>query len=785
MESKPTDFVHLHVHTDYSLLDSTIRIDDLLEKVKEFGMSAVAMTDTNNLSGSIEFYIKAKEAGITPIIGCELNVAPGSRMERHPRMGKNVLRRLVVLAENNTGYHNLIRLSSAGYLESAYPLPCVDRELLQKHREGLIVMSACLEGEIACHLKAGRKEAAVEAARSYLSIFGSGNFFLEITDNGLPIQKKVNTGILEISKQLSIPVVAANDCRYLIRKDWEAYDVLRCIRTGKTLKDSNRTKFKTDQFYFRSADEMKTLFNHHPDAIANTMRIADRCKVDIPWGKVILPQVETDAGESPDEKLRKDALSGLKDRLKDQEASLHEMYRKRLSDELSVIQAKGLAEYFLVISDFVNYAKKNHIPVGPGRGSAAGSLVLYATGITNIDPIRYGLYFERFLNPDRVSMPDIDLDFSQEGRDEIVRYVTDKYGNDRVAQIITFGKMLARGAIRDVGRVLNIPYDEVDRIAKLIPNILNISIDMAIQSEPRLQKEEKRNERVKKLLSLSRSLEFLKRHSSTHAAGVVISDAPLMERVPLCKSPKGEIVTQYSMDDLWTVGLTKFDFLGLKSLTVIKTALQFIKDGRRQELDIDKIPLDDQKTFQLLMSGKTDGIFQMESSGMKKILLKMKPDCFEDIIALIALYRPGPMNMIPEFISRKHGKKKIAYEVPELKEILKETYGIIVYQEQLMKIASVISNYTMAEADILRRVISRNKPDKMRQEKSKFLAGAKIKKISEQKAKKIWKQMATFAEYGFNKSHSAAYAMITYQTDYLKAHYPREFTAAERKSKQF
>ena len=783
MESKPTDFVHLHVHTDYSLLDSTIRIDDLLEKVKEFGMSAVAMTDTNNLSGSIEFYIKAKEAGITPIIGCELNVAPGSRMERHPRMGKNVLRRLVVLAENNTGYHNLIRLSSAGYLESAYPLPCVDRELLQKHREGLIGMSACLEGEIACHLKAGRKEAAVEAARSYLSIFGSGNFFLEITDNGLPIQKKVNTGILEISKQLSIPVVAANDCHYLIRKDWEAYDILRCIRTGKTLKDSNRTKFKTDQFYFRSADEMKTLFNHQPDAIANTMRIADRCKVDIPWGKVILPQVETDAGESPDEKLRKDALSGLKDRLKDQEASLHEMYRKRLSDELSVIQSKGLAEYFLVISDFVNYAKKNHIPVGPGRGSAAGSLVLYATGITNIDPIRYGLYFERFLNPDRVSMPDIDLDFSQEGRDEIVRYVTDKYGNDRVAQIITFGKMLARGAIRDVGRVLNIPYDAVDRIAKLIPNILNISIDMAIQSEPRLQKEEKRNERVKKLLSLSRSLEFLKRHSSTHAAGVVISDAPLMERVPLCKSPKGEIVTQYSMDDLWTVGLTKFDFLGLKSLTVIKTALQFIKDGRRQELDIDKIPLDDQKTFQLLMSGKTDGIFQMESSGMKKILLKMKPDCFEDIIALIALYRPGPMNMIPEFISRKHGKKKIAYEVPELKEILKETYGIIVYQEQLMKIASVISNYTMAEADILRRVISRNKPDKMRQEKSKFLAGAKIKKISEQKAKKIWKQMATFAEYGFNKSHSAAYAMITYQTAYLKAHCPREFTAAERKTK--
>ena len=785
MENKKADFVHLHVHTDYSLLDSTIRIDGLLEKAKAFGMSAVAITDSSNLSGAIEFYIKAKEAGVKPIIGCELNVAPGSRMEKDPQMGKKVLRRLVVLAENNTGYHNLIRLSSAGYLESAYPIPCVDRELLQKHREGLIGMSACLEGEIACHLKAGRKEAAIESARSYLSIFGSGNFFLEITDNGLPIQKKVNTGILEISKQLSIPVVAANDCHYLTRKDWEAYDILRCIRTGKTLKDSNRTKFKTDQFYFRSADEMKTLFNHHPDAIANTMRIADRCKVDIPWGKVILPQVETDAGESPDEKLRKDALSGLKDRLKDQEASLHEMYRKRLSDELSVIQAKGLAEYFLVISDFVNYAKKNHIPVGPGRGSAAGSLVLYATGITNIDPIRYGLYFERFLNPDRVSMPDIDLDFSQEGRDEIVRYVTDKYGNDRVAQIITFGKMLARGAIRDVGRVLNIPYDAVDRIAKLIPNILNISIDMAIQSEPRLQKEEKRNERVKKLLSLSRSLEFLKRHSSTHAAGVVISDAPLMERVPLCKSPKGEIVTQYSMDDLWTVGLTKFDFLGLKSLTVIKTALQFIKDGRRQELDIDKIPLDDQKTFQLLMSGKTDGIFQMESSGMKKILLKMKPDCFEDIIALIALYRPGPMNMIPEFISRKHGKKKIAYEVPELKEILKETYGIIVYQEQLMKIASVISNYTMAEADILRRVISRNKPDKMRQEKSKFLAGAKIKKISEQKAKKIWKQMATFAEYGFNKSHSAAYAMITYQTAYLKAHYPREFTAAERKSKQF
>ena len=783
MDNNQSDFVHLHVHTDYSLLDSTIRIGSLIEKAKGFGMSALAITDSSNLSGAIEFYIKAKDAGVNPIIGCEINVAPGSRMERHTRMGKNVLRRLVVLAENNTGYHNLIRLASAGYLESAYPLPCVDRELLQKHREGLIGMSACLEGEIACHLKAGRKEAAIESARSYLSIFGSSNFFLEITDNGLPIQKKVNAGILEISKQLSIPVVAANDCHYLIREDSEAYNILRCIRTGKTLKDSNRTKFKTDQFYFRSADEMKTLFNHQPDAIANTMRIADRCKVDIPWGGVIIPQVEIGAGESPDEKLRKDAFSGLKDRLKDREASLHEMYMKRLNDELSVIQSKGLAEYFLVISDFVNYAKKNHIPVGPGRGSAAGSLVLYATGITNIDPIRYGLFFERFLNPDRVSMPDIDIDFCQDGRDAIINYVTEKYGCDKVAQIITFGKMRARGAIRNVGRVLNIPYDDVDRIAKLIPNILNISIDMAIQSEPRLQKQERKNERVRKLFSLSRSLEFLKLHSSTHAAGIVISDVPLMERIPLCKSPKDEIVTQYPMYDLWTLGLTKFDFLGMKSLTVINTALQFIKDGRGQELDIDKIPLDDQKTYRLLMSGKTDGVFQMASSGIKKIILNMRPDCFEDIIALIALYRPGPVNMIPEFISRKQGKTKIVYEIPELKEILKDTYGVIVYQEQVMKIANVISNYTMAEADTLRRVISRNKPDIMRQEKSKFIAGAKGKKISEQKAKKIWEQMEAFSEYGFNKSHSTAYAMISYQTAYLKAHYPREFMSAGRKTK--
>ncbi|HUH65822.1 MAG TPA: DNA polymerase III subunit alpha, partial [Syntrophales bacterium] len=534
---------------------------------------------------------------------------------------------------------------------------------------------------------------------------------------------------------------------------------------------------------FRSPETMRRLFKDIPDAVDNTLVIAEKCNLTFDFGTISLPHFEVSTNESLDDHLSLSAREGLEKLLprimngKD-DGAVREQYEKRLQDELGIIKSMGFAGYFLIVSDFVNYAKGRNIPVGPGRGSAAGSLVAYSIGITNIDPIRYGLFFERFLNPDRISMPDIDIDFCQDGRDEIIRYVTEKYGSDKVAQIITFGKMQAKAVIRDVGRALNIPYGEVDGIAKLVPNVLNISLDMAIQSEPRLQEEEKKNEKVRKLLALSRALEGLNRHSSTHAAGVVISDVPLVERVPLCKSPKDEIVTQFSMMDLQTVGLTKFDFLGLKTLTVIKNTLDFIKEGRGQEIDIDKIDLHDQKTFELLMRGNTDGIFQLESAGMKDILLNMKPDCIEEIIALIALYRPGPMNMVPEFIARKQGRTKIVYEMPELKEILKETYGVIIYQEQVMQIASAIGGYTMAEADILRKVMSKKKTSEMEKERPKFLEGARKRNIPEKKARKIWQQMETFAEYGFNKSHSTAYAMISYQTAYLKANYGVEFMAA-------
>ncbi len=549
------------------------------------------------------------------------------------------------------------------------------------------------------------------------------------------------------------------------------------------MEDSERMKFATDQFYFRSPEEMIQLFAYCPESIDNTVRIAEKCNLTFSTGSFFLPHFEINPDETLDDRLKREAKEGLSALLngiiKGLDETLREQYEKRLNQELDMIRSMGFAGYFLIVSDFIQYAKKKNIPVGPGRGSAAGSLVAYAVGITNIDPIRYNLFFERFLNPDRISMPDIDTDFCPEGRDEIIRYVTEKYGSDKVSQIITFGKMQARAVIRDVGRAMNISYSEVDRIAKMIPNVLNIKLDEAIKREPRLREEEKNNPRIKKLLDLSRSLEGLNRHSSTHAAGVVISDLPLVERIPLCKSPKDDVVTQFSMNDISEVGLTKFDFLGLKTLTVIKNALTFIRDGRNNDVDIDNLPLDDRKTYELLMRGDTDGIFQLESSGMKDILVRMKPDCIEDVIALIALYRPGPMDNVPEFIARKQKKTRIVYEVPELEAILKETYGIIVYQEQVMQIAVAIGNYSLSEADTLRKVMSKKKTDEMeKKEKPKFMEGARKKKIPEAKAAKIWEQMETFGKYGFNKSHSTAYAIISYQTAYLKAHYPAEFMAA-------
>jgi len=781
---KHADFVHLHLHTQYSLLDGTIRLDDLFKKAQEYRMPAVAMTDHGNIFGAIDFYQHAYKYGIKPIIGCELYVAPKSRFEKNAHGGTGEsARHLVVLAKNMQGYKNLMKLSTMGYLEGFYYRPRIDKDLLREHHQGLIGISACLHGEIADQILRGSSEGARRVVSEYREIFGKDNFFLELMDHGLPDQKTVNEDLVKIAHDLSVPLVATNDCHYLNPGDAEAHEVLLCIQTGKTLEDKERMRFMTDRFYFRSPEEMINLFNHCHEAIDNTILIAERCNLNFDFGHFYLPHFEPTPGLTLDELLEKHAWTGLESIRSvilqgKEDGNYFDRYSKRLHEELEMIKSMGFAGYFLIVADFVNYAKKHNIPVGPGRGSAAGSLVAYALGITNIDPIRYRLFFERFLNPDRISMPDIDIDFCQDGRDDIIRYVMEKYGTDRVAQIITYGKMQAKAVVRDVGRAMNISYGEVDGIAKLIPNVLNVTLEEAIRMEPRLQELEKNNPRIKKLMDLSKALEGLNRHASTHAAGVVISDVPLVERIPLCRSPKNEIVTQFSMNDLQAVGLTKFDFLGLKTLTVIKNALSFVKEGRGIEIDIDAIPLVDRDTYQLLMHGDTDGVFQLESAGMKDILVSMKPDCIEDVIALIALYRPGPMAMVPEFIARKQGKTVIVYEVPELEDILRETYGVIVYQEQVMQIAVAIGNYTLAEADTLRKVMSKKKTSEMEKEKPKFLAGAKLKKIPEAKAKKIWEQMETFAEYGFNKSHSTAYAVISYQTAYLKAHYPTEFMAA-------
>ncbi len=626
---------------------------------------------------------------------------------------------------------------------------------------------------------------ARKSARAYLDIFGEDNFYLEIMENGIPEQKIANQGLIELGKELSIPLIATNDCHYLNADHAEAHNILLCIQTGKTIEDKDRMSMTSDQFYVKSPEEMQMLFAATPEAIANTVSIAERCNLTFEFGKFYLPKFEVkNPEESLEDYLDRKAVEGLEKLLptimkyqKEDEPAVKEKYSKRLRTELEIIKKMGFAGYFLIVSDFIKHAKHNGVPVGPGRGSAAGSLVAYAIRITDIDPLRYGLFFERFLNPDRISMPDIDIDFCQERRGEIIKYVTEKYGKDKVTQICTFGKMMAKGVIRDVGRALNIPYGDADRIAKLVPTVLNITLAEAFKMEPRFAEERKKNPQIDKLLSLSLVLEGLNRHSSVHAAGVVISDAPLVERVPLF-APKDDIVSQYSMKDIEAVGLTKFDFLGLKTLTVIKNTLDFIKQSHNIDIDINDLPLDDDETYQLLMKGETDGVFQLESSGMKDLLVNFKPDHIEDVIALIAAYRPGPMKMIPDFIARKHGKQQITYELPQLETILNETYGIILYQEQVMQIANVIGGYTMAQADTLRKVMGKKQVAAMEKEKPKFLEGAKKQKINENKAKIIWDQMETFAEYGFNKSHSAAYAMITYQTAYLKAHYPVAFMAA-------
>ena len=784
------NFVHLHLHTQYSLLDGAIRPSALIDRALEFNMPAVAVTDHGNVFGALEFYNLARKKGIKPIIGCEVYVAAGSRHDRTPPVrGGAGAYHLILLVKNQKGYRNLCRLLTLAYTEGFYYRPRVDKELLAEHNEGLIALSACLHGEVSHNLSGGRVREAEEAARLYRDIFRDRRFFLELQHNGMEEQEKVNQGLLEVSRNCDVPVVATNDCHYLRKEDSKYHDILICIQTGKTVADTNRLKFATDEFYFKSPEEMAAAFSDVPEAVANTIEIAERCNLEFDLGEHHLPEFPVPPGRTLESMLEEKAKAGLEARLKamdggdgqDGEGGVKWRYYERLVKELKVIEGMGFAGYFLIVTDFIEYARSQGIPVGPGRGSAAGSLVAWSLGITNLDPIRYNLLFERFLNPDRISLPDIDIDFCFERRDEVIKYVTEKYGADNVTQIITFGQMKARAVIRDVGRVLDMPYGEVDRIAKLVPPTLNITLKEALAGEPKLKKLVDEDPRVAELMDAAIALEGLPRHASTHAAGVVISNLPLVEYLPLYKGTKDEVVTtQFSMKDVERIGLVKFDFLGLKTLTVIDKALKHIKASRGDELDIDSIPLDDDETYALVASGCSNGIFQLESSGMKELLRKLKPTCFEDLIAAVALYRPGPLQsgMVDDFIKRKHGRVPVVYDLDEVKPILETTYGVMVYQEQVMEIARVLAGYTPGDADVLRKAMGKKIPEEMLKQRARFLDGAKKNKLPRAKAEKIFDLMAKFAGYGFNKSHSAAYALIAYQTAYLKAHYPVEFMAA-------
>ena len=784
-------FVHLHVHTQYSLLDGGIRLKELFEKAQAYKLPAITMTDHGNLFGVVDFYKQAPKYGLKPIIGCEVYVAPQSRLHKESSGNLENAYHLVLLCKNEKGYRNLLQLVTLGHLEGFYYKPRIDRELLKKHNQGLIALSACLHGEVPHALLRGDPERAMATARELGEIFDRDRFFLEIQKNDIPEQEIVNTGLVELSRRLNLPLVATNDCHYLAQEHARAHDVLLCIQTGKTIQDHNRLRFSTNQLYFKSPEEMQALFADYPQAIENTVHIAERCNLDLPLGHSLLPRFPLPPEETMDHRLKRDARAGLEKRLKAKETdpqfppSRFKDYRERLERELGVITQMGFSGYFLVVSDYVGRAKEKGIPVGPGRGSAAGSLVAYALEITDIDPLVYGLFFERFLNVERKELPDIDVDFCVERRDEILQYIVEKYGQDHVAQIITFGKMLPRAVIRDVGRALNMPYGEVDRIAKLVPNILKINLKEALEKEPRLRELKENDPLVRELLTIAEVLEGLPRHASTHAAGIVISPHPLVEVTPLYKGPKGETLTQYDMKSVQEAGLIKFDLLGLNNLTIIQYALKMIERSQGRPLDLSRIPLDDPAVYEFLGRGDTTGVFQLESSGMKDLVIKMKPENFEDLIALVALYRPGPLEsgMVDDFVKCKHGLIPVEYLLPQMEPILKETYGVIVYQEQVMELGSVLADYSMGEADILRRAMGKKITEVMAQQRERFLQGAKKKKIDLKKAETVFNLMEKFGGYGFNKSHSAAYALIAYQTAYLKAHYPLEFMAALLTSK--
>ncbi|MBI3252939.1 MAG: DNA polymerase III subunit alpha [Candidatus Omnitrophica bacterium] len=772
----PSDFVHLHVHTKYSLLDAVCHIEDLVERARELGMPALAVTDNGNLFGAIEFYGACRKAGIKPVLGAEVYVAPQSRFERSTHGLHGASYPLVLLCENMTGYRNLMELVTIGYLEGFYYRPRVDKEVLKKYSKGLIALSGNLRGEVAHLLNINQSEKAHQAALEYAELFGKENFYIEIIHSGVREQERVNGDLVALAQKLGLGLVAANDVHYLKKEFAKAHEMLICIQTQTTFDDPNRFRSQTDQFYFKTADEMAEAFKETPEAIANTAKIAGRCDVEMDFTKTHVPQFTPPEGKSQEEYLRTLAFEGLKRRY----APLTAAVEKRAEHELSVIQKSGYTSYFLIVWDFVRFAKEKGIPVGPGRGSAAGSVVSYALGITDIDPLRYDLLFERFLNPERVSMPDIDIDFCYERRDEVIRYVTEKYSKENVAQIITFGTMMAKAVIRDVGRVMAMPYAEVDKIAKLVPTELDITIDAALEREEELEKLYKTNPQVTQLIDTSRILEGMARHASTHAAGVVISERPLREHVPLFKTGDGQISTMYSMESLEKIGLLKMDFLGLRTLTVIDDTIKIIKRIRKTDIDWGQIPLDDPVTFDRLSKAQSIGIFQLESSGMRDILKKLRPDKFEDLIAILALYRPGPIGsgMVDEFIKRKHGQIPILYDHPLLEPVLKDTYGIIVFQEQIMKIANVLAGFSLARADSLRRAISKKKEDVMKAAREDFVGGAVKNKIEKRIADKIFNLIMHFAGYGFNKSHSAAYAMISYRTAYLKANYPVEFMTA-------
>jgi len=774
-----SDFIHLHTHSEYSLLDGASRLKDLVAKAKELGMPAIALTDHGVMYGIIEFYEQAKKQGIKPIIGCEVYVAPGSRFDK--ARGDESYTHLVLLAENNQGYRNLMKLVTLSFFDGFYYKPRVDKEILEQYHEGLIASSACLAGQVARHLMQDNYEAAKEEALYFNTLFGRGSFFLEVQDHGIPEQKKVNEGMFKLSEDTGTPIIATNDIHYTNRDDAPAHDVLLCIQTGSTLADTTRMKFNSDNFYLKSGEEMAALFPGRPGVLENTLKIAERCNVEIKFGEYLLPNYDIPEGYTADEYFEKLCHEGFEKRY----PNAGDQYKERLEYEIGVIKQMGFPGYFLVVQDFVRYAKSQGIKVGPGRGSAAGSMVAFCLEITNVDPMKYDLLFERFLNPERISMPDIDIDFCFERRPEVIEYVTQKYGEDKVAQIITFGTMAARAAIRDAGRVFDIPYGRVDKIAKMIPEGFNEgrpwTIDAAIEHVPELKDAYENDPEVtRQILDMAKNLEGLVRQDSIHAAGVVISDQELTNRTPVQRKGEAEIVTQYSMGSIEKIGLLKIDFLGLRTLTVIDNAVKNINKKHGVDIDIDTIPDDDKTTYELLQKGETTGVFQLESTGMRSLLRDLQPTAFTDIIALLALYRPGPLGsgMVKDFVERKHGQKSISYPHEMLEPILKETYGVMVYQEQVMRIASTMAGFSMGQADTLRKAMGKKLPEVLTKLRRQFVEGSVENGVEEGLAGKIFDLIVHFAGYGFNKSHSTAYAVVSWQTAWLKAHYPVEFMAA-------